>query len=219
MIKAVIFDLDGTLIDSESHYVNGTIEWLSNCGIKTDYFEICKIIGITMEDTYAFIEKYSGLDRSLIIEKNTEYFTKINPLDFRKLLFDDVKQCLINLKKQGIKISICSASPKDYIKQFIDECGLNDYIDSYYSGDECINSKPNPEIYNKAISQLNIKPKDVLIVEDAPAGIESAKGSGAYVVARNDAKFGLNQDDALFIFNDLKELDTIILEINNGKYD
>ena len=61
--------------------------------------------------------------------------------------------------------------------------------------------------------------KDVLIVEDAPSGLKAGKDSGAYVVARNNAKFGLNQDNALYILEDLKELTTIIMEINNGKYD
>ena len=58
-----------------------------------------------------------------------------------------------------------------------------------------------------------------MIVEDAPSGLKAGKDSGAYVVARNDAKFGLNQEDALYILEDLKELSTIIMEINNGKYD
>ena len=219
MIKAVLFDLDGTLIDSESYYVNGTIEWLSRCGINIDFKTASKIIGLTMEDTYSYIAKVSGLDLKIVLDKNNSYFLNENPLDFKKLIFRDVKKCFEELKKQNLKISICSMSPYDYIKDFIEECGLTEYVDSFYSGDDCKYTKPNPEIYIKAITDLKLNKKEILIVEDAPSGLKAGKDSGAYVVARNDAKFGLNQDDALYILEDLKELSTIIMEINNGKYD
>lgn len=219
MIKAVLFDLDGTLIDSENYYVNGTIEWLSKLKVNIDFIKASGIIGKTMDDTYSYLQSISGLDRSLIIETNTDYFTNINPLDFNKLLFKDVKPCFEYLKNNGIKICICSMSPKDYIDEFIKECNLEEYVDLYISGDECINTKPDPEIYNKAINLLSLNPKEVLVVEDAPSGLKSGKDSGAYVIARNDAKFGLNQEDALYIFEDLVELNTVIMEINSGKYD
>lgn len=219
MIKAVIFDLDGTLFDSESHYVNGTIDWLSSLNINIDFKTGCGIIGKTMDDTYSYIESISGLNRNLIIQKNTEYFSKINPLNFKKALFDDVKPCFKYLKDNNIKICICSMSENNYIKKFINECELNDYVDEYLSGYDCINTKPDPEIYNTMISKLNLDKKEVLIVEDAESGLKAGKNSGAYVVGRNSAKFGFNQKDALCLFEDLKELNTIIMEINNGKYD
>ena len=219
MIKAVLFDLDGTLIDSESHYVNGTIKWLSRCGVNIDFITASGIIGKTMEDTYSYISKVSGLEINEIINKNTDYFLNEDPLEFKKVLFNDVKKCFMELKKQGIKIIICSMSPHGYIKNCINECELNEYVDNYYSGDNCKYTKPNPEIYIKAINELKLNNKEVLIVEDAPSGLKAGKDSGAYVVARNDAKFGLNQEDALYVLEDLKELSTIIMEINNGKYD
>ena len=172
-----------------------------------------------MEDTYSTIAKFSGLDRSTIIEKNTEYFSKINPLDFNKVLFKDVIPCFKKLKKLNLKLCICSMSPKEYIKKFIDDCHLNEYINEYLSGDECTHTKPDPEIYNNMISKLGLDKKEVLIVEDAESGLTSGKKSGAYVVGRNGAKFGFNQSNALCLFEDLKELSTIIMEINNGKYD
>ena len=219
MIKAVLFDLDGTLIDSESYYVNGTIEWLSKCGIHIDFKTGSGIIGKTMDDTYSYIAQISGLDLDTIIKKNTDYFLSQNPLKFKNVIFKDVKNCFEDLKKQNYKIGICSMSPNEYIKQFINECGLSKYVDITYSGDDCKHNKPNPEIYIKAINDLQLNSKDVLIVEDAPSGLKAGIDSGAYVIARNDAKFGLNQDDALYILEDLKELNTIIMEINNGKYD
>ena len=219
MIKAVLFDLDGTLIDSESYYVNGTIEWLSKCGVNIDFKMASGIIGKTMEDTYSYLSKITGLDIYTISKENDNYFLNENPLIFINLIFKDVKKCFAELKKQNIYISICSMSTHNYIKQFIDECGLNEYVNNYYSGDDCKNTKPNPEIYIKAINDLKLNNKEILIVEDAPSGLKAGKDSGAYVVARNDAKFGLNQDNALYILEDLKELNTIIMEINTGKYD
>lgn len=218
MLKAIIFDLDGTLIDSETYYVEGTREWLSKCGIDIDFKTISSIIGKTMEETYSYLSKISGLEEEKVIFENTRYFAETNPLVFSKLIFKDVKKCLSKLKKMKLIICICSMSPREYIKQFVDECELNDYIDYYISGEECSNTKPDPEIYNTTINKLDLLPKEVLIVEDAYSGIKAAKSSGAYVVARNSAKIGVNQKDALYVLEDLKELNTIIMEINNGKH-
>lgn len=219
MIKAIIFDLDGTLIDSETFYVNGTIEWLSKCGIEVDFKTASGIIGKTMEDTYLYVSKISGLSIKDIEQKNNEYFTITNPLNFKNLLFNDVKKCFAELKRNNYKICICSMSPKEYINKFVNECNLNEYVDIFFSGDECHNTKPDPEIYNKAINELELSPREVLIVEDAYSGIQAGIASGAYVVARNDTKFGINQNDALCILEDLVELNRIIMEINNGKHD
>lgn len=218
-IKAILFDLDGTLFDSETHYVNGTIDWLSRYNVHITFEEASKIIGKTMEETYEIIQKASGLDLDTIIKTNTKYFKEENSIDFNKLLFKDVRPCFSKLHKQGYKICICSMSPANYIKQFIDECNLNEYVDFYISGYDCKHTKPDPEIYNITIDKLKLDRKEVLIVEDATSGLEAGRRSGAYVIGRNDAKFGINQDDAMYVFEDLEELDTIIEEINHGKYD
>ena len=219
MIKAVLFDLDGTLVDSESYYVNGTIKWLSKCGVNIDFKTASGIIGMNMDETYEYISRISGITINKIMEVNENYFSKEDPLIYSEILFKDVQKCFDDLKKHNIKICICSMSPREYVKKFITDCKMNNYIDCFISNDDCKNPKPNPEIYNKAIESLGISPKEAVVVEDAPSGIKAGKDSGAYVVARNGAKFGLNQMDALCILEDLSELSTIIMEINNGKYD
>lgn len=215
----VLFDLDGTLINSENHYVLGTSEWLSNLGISVSFDELCNIIGLTEKETYEYISKVSGLDIDQIKKYNTNYFSKTNPINFKKLLFKDVINCMEYLKSNNIRVGICSMSSKQYIENFIKECSLNAYIDCIISCEECKHQKPNPEIYNKAIELFKVHSDEVLIVEDSTRGIQAAKDSGAFVVARNAKKYGQNQDNALFLFDDLAELNTIIMEINDGKYD
>ena len=219
MIKAILFDLDGTLADSETYYVNGTIKWLSKKGVNIDFKTASGIIGLNMDETYEYISKISGFSKEEIKKVNEDFFSKEDPLKYNEVLFNDVIKCFEELKKQNIKICICSMSPRLYVERFIKECNLNEYIDMYISDDDCRKPKPSPEIYIKAINYLGITPKEAVVVEDAPNGIKAGIGSGAYVIARNGAKFGLNQEGALCILEDLSELFTIIMEINNGKYD
>ena len=61
MLKAVFFDLDGTLMDSEMHYISGTLEWLNDLNIRVSEKDVFNIVGLTMDDTYNYLSKLSGL--------------------------------------------------------------------------------------------------------------------------------------------------------------
>ncbi len=213
MIKAVLFDMDGTIVNSERHYIDGTVEYLKENGINVTRKDVVPIIGTTMEVTYDILSKLSGIDRNRIIELNSEYFGVRNPLNYKDVVFEDTLPCFQKLKEEDIKIAICSMSDTEYVEKCIEDIGLHDYVDYYIGGTSVTHQKPDPEIYLKAVETLKLDKEEVIIVEDAVQGIEAGKNAGIYTLARKDVQFGLDQSEADRIIDDLSE---VIKVIKNG---
>jgi len=210
MLKAVLFDLDGTLINSEEYYINGTYEWISKLDSEVKREDLFPLIGKDEDSTYKFLEGISGIAYDTCKKENEKYFFVEHPINFKELLFDDVKDTFKYLKEKGLRIAICSMSPYNYIKQFVEECDLTTYVDYYISGADCKHNKPDPEIYLKALDFLHISADEALVVEDAPVGISSGLAAGVRVIARDDSRFKLDQSKAELVLEDLRKLNTII---------
>lgn len=209
MLKAVFFDLDGTLMDSEMHYISGTAEWLNELDIRVSKEDVFNIVGLTMDDTYKYLSKLSGLSYDECVFYNEKYF-KVHPLDFRKLIYPEVKEVFRKLKDRGYKTAICSMSPLDYIKKFVSDNCLDEYVDYCVSGEDLKHNKPYPDIYLKALTELKLKKDEVIVVEDAKSGIESALAAGLKVVAKDASRYHADQHKADAILSDLKELIELI---------
>ena len=209
MINAVLFDLDGTLIDSETYYVNETYKYVCKYNKQAKREDCFNIIGLTMPQTYEYVSKLINLDYETTKKEYDKYVAN-NKIAFKDLLYEDVKDCFIELKRRNIRIGICSMSKESYVRRCIEECELEDYVDYYIGGDECKHNKPEPEIYLKALDVLKLDKKSVIVVEDASTGIKAGKAAGLYVVARDASRFNMKQDLADIIIKDLKELVKII---------
>ena len=92
MIKAILFDMDGVLIDSEYYYHFGTYTWMKRLGFKGDHKELNKLIGTTMATTYDMLyEMFDGkYSKEKLAEINEKYFNEENPLDCKKIMFANV---------------------------------------------------------------------------------------------------------------------------------
>lgn len=209
MIKAIFFDLDGTLMDSEMYYINGTKEWLNSLNIQYDENEIMKIVGLTMEDTYKFLAKLSGLSYSDCIMYNEDYFNS-HPINFVELIFKEVKVVFQKLNERGYKIAICSMSPYKYIRKFVEDNNLDRYVNFCISGEDLKHNKPAPDIYLKSLKDLNLKKDEVIVVEDAYSGIMAAINAGLKVFARDASRYHVDQSAACGVLSCLDDLFKIL---------
>lgn len=209
MINAILFDLDGTLIDSEAFYIEETYKYVLKHNKLIEKKDCFGIIGLTMSKTYEYVSKLANLDYETTKKEYDQHFLD-NKIVFKDLLYEDVKDCFIKLKNKNIKIGICSMSKESYVIKCIKECGLEEYVDYYIGGDKCKHNKPDPEIYLRALDVLKLDKKSVIVVEDATTGIKAGKDAGLYVVARDASRFNMKQDLADIIIKDLKELIKII---------
>lgn len=205
MIKAVLFDMDGTLVDSEKHYTSGTKEWLKEKGFNLTDKEINGIIGKTSSQTNEYLSSLTGLSKEEVNEYNTYYFEKVNYIDYSKYLYDDVIDTLKKLKAKNIKTVICSGSEEVLIKKFLSDLNISEYIDLYLSSEK-MKHKPDPEIYLTAMKYLNITNEECIIVEDSYEGIKAGKNANCYVYARDASRYGINQENADKIIKDLREI-------------
>lgn len=210
-MKAVLFDMDGVLIDSEIYYMEGTYKWMKDVGYEGSFEDVCKIVGTTLDVTYEILSGLlnNGFSVEVVKEINEKYFTD-NPLDFKNIMKPHSLELMKFLKDNNIKIAVCSASPKDNILHVMSECGFDKYIDYLVSGEEFTHSKPHPEIYLTAARDLGVDIKDCLVIEDSEKGIEAGKNADMEVIAISDDRFHQDQSRADHRFKSMKEVELFI---------
>ncbi len=180
MIRAVLFDLDGVLVDSERFYNRRRATYLATQGI--DVGPGFDLSGYAEEDIWRTIVPDDPVRRQELREGYLVY-QKDHPSPFVELLNPDARELLAALAARGVKRALASSSPRPLIDQFLDETGLRDSFDFAISGEQCPAPKPSPEIYLRAIAELGLTPAECLVVEDSPLGIAAGLAAGAHVVA------------------------------------
>ncbi len=207
MIKGILFDMDGTLVDSERHYCDGTYIWMKRAGYKGDKDKMYGIIGLSMPDTYIYLRPllHDAYSLQEIRKFNEDYFGKEDVLDYTKYIYDDVKDVIYDLKKKGYKLALCSASDYSLINRFLKECAFEDIFDVVLSTEDT-KEKPDPTIYLTAMERLGLDQSECLIVEDSPNGIKAAKSSGVFTLARINKYIKDKQTQADRLFDDLHDI-------------
>lgn len=208
MIKAILFDMDGVLMDSEYYYHFGTYTWMKRLGFEGDDSLLNKLIGTTMAMTYDIL--YELLDgkysKEELVAINEKYFNEEDPMDCKKIMFANVKECLVSFRQMGLKLALCSASPMKTIMDNLGQMGIVDLFDVIVSGEDFVRSKPDPMIYLYAMDKLHVTGDECIVYEDSTIGIAAGKASKAFCVARKDDRFGQDQSQADMLVNGIEEL-------------
>lgn len=213
MIKAIIFDLDGVLIDlKDTHY-----ECL-NQALGDEY-------SISRDDHYKTFDGLPTKEKLKILTEKRglpeERYKKIKQLKQEytiEYILTKVKRdpeligMMKYLKNEGYMLAIASNSVRNTIYSAAVMQGYIGFVDLISSNEDVNYSKPNPEIYLKTISQLGLKPEECLIVEDSPFGIESAQNSGGNVMKVKDRS-------EVTISNIITHIKLIDMKETNKKWD
>lgn len=211
-MEAVIFDMDGVLIDSEPFYVNNLYNFLKSHYKNVSFKEVSKIAGASSEYMWKLMAYWWGKEISpLEIEEKFFKWTTEN-IQFYDIINPYVRTVIKKVKNYGLKTAIASSSPMKEIEEVVKVCELQDYLDLMVSGDMFKESKPNPEIYFYTCKRLGIDARNCLIIEDSTYGIEAAKKTGATVIGMKDYRFGFDQKQCDYLISDLLELLNFIEE-------
>jgi len=201
MIKAVIFDMDGVIVDSSHIHIEAEKQTMLKYGIRISCKELQKYTGMTAKFMFTdLIKKY---------KLNTTFEKIFNEKE--KILFrlleegtrptKGVVELIKKLKEENIKLGIASSAHKRLIRYVLEELKITHRFDSIVSSEDITHSKPNPEIFLKSANELSVSPTDCLVIEDAELGVEAAKNAGMKCVGYRNPNSG-NQD--------LSKADTVI---------
>lgn len=185
MIKAVIFDLDGVLIDATEWHYEALNDALNIFGYELRLEEhLSTYNGLPTSEKLKLMTAQKGLPVNLheIIKIMKRKFTDER---VRQLCTPSHgKQIMLRgLKNKGYKLACCSNAQKYSVMNMLKGAGIEHFFDLVLGNDEGFKPKPEPDIYLEAFKKLKIKPQEAIVVEDASHGIEAAKRSGAKVIA------------------------------------
>ena len=196
-MNGIYWDCDGTLMDTERSYGLAWKQHLSDFGLEISEEETRQWVGIDDRLVHSFYAKNVDLEN---FEKTMASLGKIIEGTLNeKLLFQDAKILLEETNKRGWTSACVSASPYELLKNKLIKANIFDYFSYVIGGDQVERNKPYPDIYNKAISELQTTKN--LVIEDSPPGISSGKASGSFVLAI---------DRGIFTKDELNKADLIV---------
>lgn len=183
MIKAILFDMDGVLVDAKDWHFDCLNDALKQYGHEISMQDhLTRFDGLPTSTKLNILTEERGLDSKLHDKINglKQKFT-LEAFGERISPGKSQLQMLENLSKNH-SLCLCSNSKSKTISTFLKSSQTGKYFDFYLSNEDVEIPKPDPEIYNKAISKFNLKPNECLIIEDNFNGIKAAKASGAFVL-------------------------------------
>lgn len=213
MVKAVIFDMDGVLIDTEKWLVKYWCQAAEEAGFPMKREHALAIRSLAGEYANAYLKEIFG-----------EKFSYWTIRERRKVLMNQhikkngiekkpgVEEVLDYLQGKGIKTAVATATDPERAKKYLEEIGIYDKFDKVICATMVKHGKPEPDIYLYACEQIGEKPKDCLAVEDSPNGVQSAVSAGLRTIMVPD----LTDPDpktASLIFAKLHSLYDIILRM------
>ncbi len=183
-IKAILFDMDGVLIEAKDWHYEALNKALRLFGMEISRMEhLTTFDGLPTKDKLKMLSLEKGLPLGLhkFINELKQQYTMDLVYSLCKPRFHH-EYALSKLKEEGYKMAVCSNSVRNTIEVMMQKASLEMYLDFYISNEDVQKGKPNPEMYNKAIERMRLHPKECMIVEDNENGIKAARASGANVM-------------------------------------
>ncbi len=179
-LKAVIFDMDGVLIDSQLAYDDVVDVILQRFGAGTAPYELKQTLhGVSTHDTWAILRERFSLPAMVaeLAELENGYIEaksargEIPPVPF-------AFEAMISLRQSGVKIAVATSNYRWKALAVLRQYSAEALVDAVTSVDDVLRAKPAPDIFLLAAERLGVEPQHCLVIEDAPAGVKAAKAAG-----------------------------------------
>jgi len=197
-VDAIIFDMDGVLIDSERISFKCFQEVFKEHNYKMDEIFYLRLIGRNVKSIKIIMEEEYGTDFPFdtIYKKKSNLALEITDKN-GVIIKPGVHELLDYLNKENYKIAVATSTRRERALQLLEEAKIKDKVNYVICGDQVENSKPNPEIFLKAAKGLNVSPEKCIVIEDSDAGITAAHAA---------KMIGIHVPDMKFLEDDTKEL-------------
>jgi HAD superfamily hydrolase (TIGR01509 family) len=220
MIRAVIFDFDGLIFDSETPDYISWRETYAYFGVELSLDVWSQHIGAMSFNPYLYLEELleRPLDREAVWARRK---ARDNELLAAQTVLPGVEAYLAEARQLGLKIGVASASDHSWVDDHLQRLGLFEQFEVIFCSDDVGGvAKPDPAVYRAAVAALQISPEEGLALEDSPNGATAAKGAGLFCTAvPNPMTRSLNFDHVDYRLDSLTDmtLAQLITEVTNGK--
>lgn len=188
MIRGVIFDMDGVLIEAKDWHYEALNRALRLFGFEISRYEhLTTFDGLPTKKKLEMLSLDRGLPRKLhhfINDLKQQYTMEMVQVQCKPRFVHEY--ALSRLKQQGLKLAVASNSIRHSVEVMMEKAALQRYLDAIITASDVRQPKPHPEIYQVAMKQLGLAPEECLVVEDNDNGIRAAKDAGAHVMVVKD---------------------------------
>jgi HAD superfamily hydrolase (TIGR01509 family) len=215
--RAVIFDLDGVLADSEPWWSQIDTKLLAEYGItyRGEYHK--NVLGVSYRLAVEFYKNAFHISAPVeeLMRRRGEIATEFfaNRVD----LFSSAKETLEELRQLKLRLAVATSSVRASALPFLERTGIRSSFEVIITGDEVERGKPHPDIYIFTTEKLNLAPNACLVIEDALSGVAAAKAANMPVAAIPDTRFvdpREYQKEADYVLGSLSEIPALIRRVN-----
>lgn len=220
-LAAVIFDMDGVLIDSEVAYRRLHESFFRDNGVLVAPEEMDQLAGACRKVERVYYERWWERSRGEHltgeeIEALEDAYSEEHPIDYRAIMNPGVPETLAALEGRGLRLAVASSSPLEHIEKVLDLCGLSSFFEAIESGDELERSKPDPEIYLLTLKKLGLSAEACCAVEDSDFGIQAARAAGIYTIAKREERFNFTQREASVVVDAIPDVVSVVDGLMRG---
>jgi HAD superfamily hydrolase (TIGR01509 family) len=182
MIEAIIFDMDGVIVDGETSNYIAVNKVLQPCGFVLTPEEYKQTIGLNSFETWSLLKRKFSLKENT--EDLMEMFSRLQDSGYTEApLMPGFMKFFTLVKNRNLKIAVASSTEMRHIKGVLDRIGIIGKFNVIASAEECKNGKPKPDVYLLAAKRLEIDPGRCIAIEDSMNGMLAAKAAGMFVIA------------------------------------
>ncbi|HMS65386.1 MAG TPA: HAD family phosphatase [Ignavibacteria bacterium] len=178
--KAVIFDMDGVIIDSEPAYLEMNLKMFSELGFEMDDEDYKALVGMPSLPMWTMLKKKYNFEKTVeeIIQSEKNRMFSILDSGIISKPMDGINSLLKELSSYNCKLSVASSSAKDNIEHILKKLNIYSFFEFIISGEEVAKGKPDPDIFLKVSERFSIHPNKCFVIEDSTNGVTAAKSAG-----------------------------------------
>jgi HAD superfamily hydrolase (TIGR01509 family) len=183
MIRGLIFDFDGLILDTELPDFEAWQEMFIEHGTTLPLSAWTPLIGTASAfDLYDYLEQQAGrpIDRADVQERRRQRF---HERVVNQAILPGVERCIADAKGRGMKVGLASASSADWVVGHLERLGLRVHFDAIKTANDVERVKPDPALYRAALAALGLTAGEAIALEDSPNGIAAAKAAGLFCIA------------------------------------